>query len=171
MGRGRRVLWAGALLLGVLVAGPAGARPSIGTTPCVDSSGAMDGKGVSWSPTTLWPPNHSLRTVRISWTGDKDAVSPGMIQVAVSQVQDSQGPTRTTTSDPNSAKPVADPGPATTSVRLPATRSGRDGTRVFKIAVTCTESGGIDVPPNPNDLSDTGHAILTVVVPHDMGHR
>src|SRR5260221_11388255 len=52
-----------------------------GSVPCNDGT-------VTWTPTTLWPPNHKMQTITISYSdtdGDGD-----MIGIMVGSISDSQ---------------------------------------------------------------------------------
>src|SRR5438874_9828223 len=116
-----RVLGIAVLTVGAL--SPAGAAPhkssGNGSTPCNDGT-------ITWSPTTLWPPNHKMQTITVNYTdndgdGDSTAVTIGAItddQVAADgseavgsgQPADQQGPDWSGTGNTGTA---TDPGTAT----------------------------------------------------------
>ena len=103
--------------------------------------------GASVSPTTLWPPNHKMVRVTVSYTAGAGA----SCSLAV-------------TSD----EPVTGPGCGNKSpdwvvqdanhVLLRAERCGTGDGRVYTITITCTSSGG------------SNSAAVTVTVPHDQGN-
>ena len=125
---------------------------------------------ITWSPTTLWPPNHKLQTVTITYTGDNDgdtamvgvtnfsdSDAPGGIEVHGSgQPDPQQGPDVV----PGAPGSGPDSGPVTTTAQVRAERSGTGGGRVYTLTVSCTETDG-----------DTGTAAATVTVPHDQGNH
>jgi hypothetical protein len=170
-----RVLGITALALAMVA--PASGAPrknsGSGSTPCNDGT-------VTWSPTTLWPPNHKMQTITINYTdddgdGDMIAVTVGTIshnQASADgseelhgsgQPTDKQGLDWSGTGNTDTAQ---DPGTATTTAQVRAERSGtvKDG-RVYTINVTCSDMGGDD---NENDMQTVP---ITVTVPHDQGHR
>ena len=152
----------------------------------VASIGCNDGT-VTWSPTTLWPPDHKMQTINIAYTdtdndGDTTAIAVGMItdnQAAADgsgELQGSGQPTAQqgldwsgsgnmgTGSDPN--------GPAQTTAQVRAERSGTDKAgRTYTIQVMCTDKGGIDTN-DPNEANIQMSTVdLTVTVPHDQGNN
>ena len=151
-----------------------------GTVACNDGT-------VTYSPTTLWPPNHKMQTIDISYSdtdndGDSTSITVGMItddQAASDgtdelngsgQPTDQQGLDWAGTGNSGSG---SDPDtPATTTAQVRAERSGRDKTgRTYDIQVTCSDSGGVD-PNEPNEaLQEMQTVDLFVTVPHDQGQR
>ena len=104
------------------------------------------------SPRLLWPPNHKLRTVTVSGGVDPNGDPLTTVITGVTQDEPVDG-----LGDGNTA-PDAFLGPAPNQVRLRAERSGLGDGRVYRIAVTVTDSFG---------LSCTG--TVRVGVPHDQG--
>jgi hypothetical protein len=153
------------------LAAPAHASGGTGTTSCVDAMGkAMDGT-VTWSPTTLWPPDHTMQTITISYTDtDHDGDGLGVRVAAITDNQMTGGVEDVGAGEPHladwsgvgNAGSGTDPGSATTTAQVRAERSGPDGSRVYSITVACSESGS---------ETDSGTATLTVTVPHDQGHN
>jgi hypothetical protein len=156
----------GALVATAFAFGPAHAAQPAGGTGS-SSIGCNDGT-IRWSPTTLWPPDHKMKTITISYTdtssdNDTTTITVGMIRdnQTTGGVEDPGAGNPNVvdfTGDGNSAMET-DPGTATTSVQVAAERSGRDGTRIYTIPVTCMDSGSM--------ASQTVN--LTVTVPHDQG--
>ncbi|TML77037.1 MAG: hypothetical protein E6G04_09475 [Actinobacteria bacterium] len=169
-----RVVGIAVLTVGVLA--PAVAAPhkssGSGSTPCNDGT-------VSWSPTTLWPPNHKMQTITIGYTdNDNDG---DMIGVMVGSIHDNQSSADGSNELNGSGQPTdkqgldwsgsgnmgmsTDPGTATTTAQVRAERSGRDkGGRVYTIAVTCSDMGGSNMEMQMQTVN------ITVTVPHDQGH-
>ena len=164
----------------VAVAGIATAMPAMasGNPHTGTGNGSVkcnDGQ-VNYDPTTLWPPNHQWQTINISYSdtdGDGDSTS-----IAVMGVYDNQ--TTGGVEDPGSGNTGTDwqfdttPGmgsdggsDAATSVQVRAERSGRDGSRVYDIKVTCTDMGGSD----SSEMGGESQTVdLFVTVPHDQGN-
>jgi hypothetical protein len=136
--------------------------------PCGDGT-------ITYSPVTLWPPNHKMKTIDISFaesetTSDSDTL--GLQVTAISSNEDAQdaagncGPEKAA-GDDWSFDPTPVVGPTgndtvtvSTSVQVAAERCGGDKTgRVYTISVTCTDEGGTDSVP------------LTVTVAHDHGKK
>jgi hypothetical protein len=127
------------------------ARVSGGT----GSVGCTDGT-LTWSPKTLWPPNHKLRTVRISYADAQPSHSVGMRVNSISSDQGTNNFEPDFTGVGNSD--TASESPVTTSVRLRSERDGGDSTgRVYSISVTCIDF--------TEDQSET--VTIAVTVPHD----
>ncbi len=105
---------------------------------------------VSVSPAMLWPPNHKMKDVTVSYSSTDNC--PGPITCALSVSSD---------------EPVEGLGDGHTSpdwivvnnhlVKLRAERSGTGDGRVYTITIRCTDQHG-----------NTGTATTTVLVPHDM---
>jgi len=149
------------------------------TTQCVDGMGnPMDGV-ITWSPTTLWPPNHKLVPITIT---DLDNDNDGdTVTISVTSISDNQNPggiedpgSGNTGTDWEIGAPgmATDPNPATTTAQVRAERSGTDKfDRVYTINVACTETGGNSAtdPAEAGSMMQMGTATLTVRVPHDQG--
>lgn len=172
-------------VVAALVAGAAAAIPALaapgspqggsGQTQCVDSSGnTMDGT-VTWSPTTIWPPNHKFQTITVNYTdndGDGDNISVSAPAATHNQmtngVEDVGAGNTPVDFVPGATGTATDPGTATTSPQVRSERSGKDGARVYSITVTCSDSNAPD-PSNPNEaMGQMGTATITVTVPHDQ---
>lgn len=148
-----------------------------GSAPCADGT-------VTWTPSTLWAPNHKLQTIDIYYTapadnpalpGDQTTITVGAItddqaaQDGSDELQGSGQPTDKQGLDwagtGNSAS--SDEGsPAHTTAQVRAERSGTDQTgRTYSIQVMCSETNnGVPQP------QDSGTATVTVTVPHDQGN-
>lgn len=105
---------------------------------------------VTVSPATLWPPNHQMVDVTVSYTLPECA-APATCELSVQSnepVNDG--------GDGNTAPDfeVLDP----THVSLRAERAGGGTGRIYSIVVTCTDV-----------LGQTGTATAVVTVPHDQG--
>jgi len=109
--------------------------------------------GVSASPNTLWPPDHRMVAVTVSY--------------AVSDACSRPTPTCALTvasSEPANGLGDGDTAPdwairSATAVDLRAERAGPEHGRVYTITVTCS------------DDSRTSATTTTVTVPHDQGQR
>ena len=149
------------------------------------------------SPDNLWPPNHQMVPVTVTYTdneGDGDTTSVSVTGVTEQDggttnnalvgddLQGSgapgsvQGPDAaqdmktapTMGSDPSGGSPT----PATWTEDLRAERSGTDGHgsgRIYTITVQCTDMGGMDMNDPDEGMMQTGTATLIVTVPHDQG--
>lgn len=108
--------------------------------------------GVSPSRTSLWPPNHKLRTITLSGASDPDGDPVTVSVTGVTQDEPVNGKADGNTS------PDAMLGPGGDRVRLRAERSGRGDGRVYRIAFTASD---------PSGASCSGGR--TVSVPHHRG--
>ena len=162
-----------------VLADPGHPQGGTGTTVCKDANGnTMDG-AVTWSPTTIWPPNHKWQTITVNYT---DTDGDGSQTLTVSAPAGSHNQMTDGVEDPGAGNTQvdfmpgapgthSDPGTATTKPQVRSERSGRDGTRVYTITVNCMHSSEVD-PDNPNEAAgQMGTATITVTVPHDQGHR
>lgn len=158
------------------VASAANRNGGTGSVACNDGT-------VTWTPTTLWPPNHKMATINITYTdsdgdGDSTQVAVGMITdnqiVNGQELQGSgqptaqQGPDFSGTGNTGSGSDGGSP--ATTTAQVRAERSGTDPNgRTYTIQVMCTDSGGVD-PSDPSEANMQMQTVdLTVFVPHDQG--
>jgi hypothetical protein len=99
---------------------------------------------VSASPSVLWPPNHSMRDVALSYTATDNCGGP--VNCTVTSVTSSEPANGT--GDGDTAPDFEIVGP--TLVRLRAERSGNGPGRVYNVTVMCTDgtnasSGGATV--------------------------
>ena len=139
-----------------------------GTAPCGEGT-------VTWSPAVVWPPNHKLVPITISWTenqeptdvlGDQNTLSADSVDTVGTDDKGAGQPTKKQGPDysgvPQTSPAVDDGQPATVTVYVRAERSGTDKAgRTYTINLTC-HSGD-----DPMD----GHAMAVVTVPHDMGNN
>lgn len=181
------VLALAALALGALVMIPAHAASRVGVSGA-GSTTCGDGT-VTWNPTTLWPPNHKMQTVSITYTAPATTPADPQLdttKITVTGIVDNQANTDGTGEAPGSGAPTdvqgldwsgignnassAEGSPATTSVQVRSERSGlfKSG-RTYTITVMCSEStAGAPMSTDPNG---NGMATLNVTVPHDQGHH
>ncbi len=155
--------------------GPSGGTGT-GTVGCNDGT-------VTWSPTTLWPPNHKMQTININYTdndndGDSTSITVGMItdnQAASDGTDETVGSGQPTAQQGldwagtgNSASGT-DPGTDSTTAQVRAERSGTDKSgRTYTIQVTCSDQGGTD-PNDPTESTMQMQTVnLAVSVPHDQ---
>jgi uncharacterized repeat protein (TIGR01451 family) len=110
--------------------------------------------GAAADPSVLWPPNHRMVNVTVSYdVTDNCPLPPGSCTLSVT-----------------SNEPVNGKGDGNTSpdwivlddhhVLLRAERAGDGNGRIYTITITCTDSGG-----------NTSSQSVTVMVPHDRGRR
>lgn len=163
------VLCVGALVAGQAIAIPGARTGGTGNISCGDGT-------VNWSPTTIWPPNHKMKTVTINYVdndndGDHNTITVDAIlhdqadSDGANEVQGSGQPTEQQGLDwagvGNTAS-ADDPATATTTAQVRAERSGTLKTgRTYTITVTCTQTGG--------EENRTETVNLLVKVPHDQG--
>jgi hypothetical protein len=176
----KRLALTSAAVIGIAIAIPASAHPFAshgdGSTSCADGT-------VTWSPTSVWPPNHKMQTVTINYTAPADTPDTSdTTTITVDSVVDDQAGTDGSDELNGSGQPTDQQGldwggignsatsaegqTATTTAQVRAERSGLvQAGRTYTITVSCSEQTGGSVP-NP---VDSGMAMLTVNVPHDMG--
>lgn len=150
----------------LLATGLAGARGGgVGVNECGDGEG---GHTVTWTPTTVWPPNHKYQDVTITYTDSSD--DHQLTLAATSATHDQyDGNGDELNGAGNTDEDVVLPADAATGqgsvsvvVRARGERSGRDKTgRVYTVDYTATSTDGDDEADN--DCSGT----ITVTVPHD----
>ena len=174
-----RLVIAGTLIFAAAATLPAHAASRTsgsGTATCADGT-------VNYSPTTLWPPNHKMQTITISYTAPADL--PGdTTTITVGPIVDSQANADGSGEAPGSGQPTAMQGldwsgtnnsatsaegsTATTSAQVRSERSGTISSgRTYTITVMCSEKDAVGMMSDP---SGQGMAMLTVTVPHDQGH-
>ena len=111
-------------------------------------------------PDILWPPNHGLITVHVTWEA-ADACSPAGVQVRLLSVSSSEpddapgGLDGATTGDIQGA----DLATGDTTLLLRAERDGHSPGRVYTLTYLATDERG-----------NSTRAVATVTVPHDLGH-
>ena len=146
-------------------------KPKSGGTanvPCGDGV-------ITYSPATLWPPNHKMKSIAISFaeseaTSDSDTIGLQINDITSSQqAEDDAGgngcgkPTATQGPDFSfDGKEITGPDttPLTTSVEVRAERCAKVmSARVYTIEVTCSDEGDTDTVP------------LTITVAHHRGRR
>lgn len=174
------VLLLGAAALVVAVVVPAGARGGggSGSSTCMGTVDPSDAGTITWSPSVVWPPNHKLVPVTISWTenssspADSDSNTLTVTGITSTGI-DSTGPgTNGGTGQPSSKQgpdytgvgatdTAADGSPATVTVDVRAERPGTDKAgRTYTIDLKC-QSGN----------EPAGMSMAVVTVPHDMGNN
>ena len=174
------VLVAGVFLLAAIALPAFGTphQPGTGSSPHI-ACGNTDGY-VTYSPTTLWPPNHRDVPITIQYhdtDGDGDSTMVAEALKSNSDVVNGQelngsGPPDSVkgpdyvqgTPGTGSDTGTTETSIATTTPTVRAERSGqsKDG-RTYTLTVTCTDSGGGEYT--------TGMVDITVFVPHDQGHN
>lgn len=163
---------AGLLALTASWASAARSGGSGGPVPC-----GMTDVSLTWSPTTLWPPNHKMQTITINGTdndNDGDTFSITVMSITETPAEGAEGvtgcgqPTAKQGLDwtgvGNSAT-ATDPGTATTNVQVRSERCGANGDRTYDITVMCQDEC------MRGTCMSAGMADLTVTVPHDQGHH
>ena len=166
------VLTAGATALTIAVSVPAGARSGGGTGQSSCMGGLPDDAGtITWSPAVVWPPNHKLVPITISWNEKGEGLDSNTLKVTgiTSTGLDGQGtgsgqPTKKQGPDysgvGNSAT-ATDGSTATVTAYVRAERAGTDKAgRTYTINLSC-QSG--------SEAAGTSTAVVTV--PHDMGNN
>lgn len=156
-----------------------GSAPGTGGTGSV----ACNDGTVTYSPTTVWPPDHQMVTVTINYTdndNDGTAATPETTTVTVGAITDNEmtgGSELVGSGQPNPPQgadwsgtgnmaSATDPGTATTTAQVRAERSGTDPAgRVYTIAVSCADMGGTAAESTSNTVD------LSVTVPHDQGNN
>ncbi|MHB8341742.1 MAG: hypothetical protein ACYDB7_11300 [Mycobacteriales bacterium] len=155
-----------------------GGAPNSGGTGSV----ACNDGTVTYSPVTIWPPNHQMVTVTINYTdsdGDGSATTENTM-LTVGTITDNEivnGQELPGSGQPNppqgadwmgtgNTATATDPGTATTTAQVRAERSGTDpGGRVYTIQVSCADMGGTSAESASQTVD------LTVTVPHDQGNN
>jgi len=146
---------------------------------------------ITWTPTNLWPPNHKLVPISISYVDNDNDGDSTMVAVTGVKETDGSGPALDATvaetvngsgkpgqidAQPDTDHPAtngSDPGtPATYTEDVRAERSGTDGHgsgRVYDLTVQCSDSGGTD-PKDLNEATTEMNSVdIQVTVPHDQG--
>jgi hypothetical protein len=105
---------------------------------------------MSANPSMLWPPNHKMRDVQVTYTStDNCAVVGCTLAVSSNEPQNGLGD-----GDTEHDWEIVSP----TMVRLRAERSGLGNGRIYTITATCSDAAG-----------NTSSQSTVVTVPHDMG--
>ena len=118
---------------------------------------------ITYSPTTLWPPNHKMKTIDISFaetetTSDSDTLALQITDITSNQQSEDdaghngcgkptskQGPDFNFSTDVVSGPPNDDTVTISTSVDVRAERCGKvHSARIYSIEVTCNDEGGTD---------------------------
>jgi uncharacterized repeat protein (TIGR01451 family) len=110
--------------------------------------------GATANPSVLWPPNHRMVNVTVSYdVTDNCPLPPGSCTLSVTSNEPING-----TGDGNTSPDwiILD----AHHVQLRAERAGGGNGRIYTITITCTDSGG-----------NTSSQSVTVMVPHDRGRR
>jgi hypothetical protein len=170
------VVAAGVAAAVAVVAVPAGARHGggSGTSSCMGTTDPSDAGTITWSPAVVWPPNHKMVPITISWTENSsnpldndsntlkvtgittvgaDGPGTGSGQPTAKQGPDFSGVGNSAT--------ASDGSPATVTVYVRAERAGTDmAGRTYTIQLSC-QSG----------MEPGGTSMAVVTVPHDMGNN
>jgi hypothetical protein len=112
------------------------------------------------SPSVLWPANHDLVPIAVSWLA-QDACAGGQVSVVLVSATSSEPDDAAGNDDGATGGDVqgTDPGTADTNVLLRAERQGKGPGRVYTLTYRATDGGG---------NSTTANGVVTV--PHDQGH-
>jgi hypothetical protein len=167
-------------LAGTSVASAAAAGSEGNRTGGTGSVACNDGT-VTYTPTTVWPPNHKMQTVDITYTdtdNDGDSTSITVMMITDNQAASDGSGELNGSGQPTDQQGLdwagignsgsgSDPStPATTTAQVRAERSGTDQSgRIYDIKVTCMDSG--EPPPSMPMTMQT--VDLFVSVPHDQG--
>jgi hypothetical protein len=110
-------------------------------------------------PVILWPPNHDLVPVRVSW-GAGDACNPQGVAVRLVSVTSSEPDDATGNADGATASDVqdADIGAPDTTLMLRAERDARGPGRIYTLTYSAQDASG-----------NATSSLATVTVPHDPG--
>ncbi len=140
------------------------------------------GGTVTWSPTSVWPPNHKMTTVDISYTStNTDNATEDQSRVTVDAITDDQilpdgsemnGSGNTLVDwDGVGNTGVAPKGSAAeTNAQIRVERSGQSQAgRTYTITVTCDDENSSLGQAGTALSDDSTMAQLTVNVPHDQG--
>jgi hypothetical protein len=119
---------------------------------CPPPNKPPDCSSVKVAPTTLWPPDHTLRLVTLTGGTDPDGDPVTLTITGVTQDEPING-----TGDGDSA-PDAAAGPTAASVRLRAERKNNANGRVYRIAFSGSDGAGA-----------TCTGVVTVGVPKTLG--
>lgn len=153
-------------------------RPQGGSdhTFCYDASGNQMHGVVTWSPTTIWPPNHKFQTITVGYN-DTDGTGNETLTVSApaathnqmtNGVEDVGAGNTPVDFVPGAPGTASDPGTAYTFPQVRSERSGKDGDRIYTITVNCSHTSEADLG-NPYEVAgQDGTATITVTVPHDQ---
>lgn len=139
-----------------------------------DSIACGDGT-VTWDPTTIWPPNHKMQTVNISYIGDDDEQydTSSILVDAVTHDQflpngsemNGSGNTDVDVDGVGNNNSGEEGTAILTTAGVRQERSGRNQTgRTYSITVTCSDYSSL--APGVTNQTDT--VTFTVDVPHDQ---
>ena len=133
---------------------------------------------ITYSPTTLWPPNHKMKTIAISFAESETTTDSDTLGLQVTDIENNQQ-TEDDAGGNGCGKPTAKQGPdvvfdstlitgpagddtvpVTTTVQVRAERCAKvQSARIYTINVVCSDEGGTDSVPLP------------VTVAHSRGRR
>ena len=170
-----------------LVLGAAAMVPARAARPITTGSGTCADGTVSYSPSTLWPPNHKMQTITVNYTAPANALDTAQgdtTTITVGMIVDNQANSDGTGEAPGSGQPTAQQGldwsgtgnsatsnegdTATTTFRVRSERSGTIPTgRTYTVTLMCSEHNAAGVM----DPNGSGMTTITVTVPHDQGHN
>jgi hypothetical protein len=168
---------AATLLTGMTLAHAGNGPKGNGTLACANNGTGGSGYTVTWTPTSVFPPNHKYVTGRLTYTSPKT----DNLSLAIGVISHDEMLTDGTEMNGTGNTPVDSTGSGTsvnqdgaTSVSLPfqirAERAGGGTGRTYTIPFTAKASTASSSTPtgglgDENSCSDNA----TVFVPHDMG--
>ena len=152
-----------------------GAKGKPASTANTGSVACNDGT-VTWTPTSIWPPNHKMHTVDIAYSegeNDGDTLAVAVVDIehdqyieGVGELVGSGKPNDGADFVPGAPGTATDNGAdsaAKTNAQVRAERSGtRQEGRTYTISVQCTDSGD-----QSGDEAQNQTVEITVAVPHD----
>jgi hypothetical protein len=111
-------------------------------------------------PSTLWPPNHEMTSVRLRWAVS-DACDPTHVTVQLVSVVSSEPDDAAGNDDGATAGDIqgADLGTPDVALQLRAERNGKMSGRVYTLTYRAVDAGGNATP-----------GLANVTVPRDQGH-
>jgi hypothetical protein len=141
-----------------------------GSFGCGD--GDDSGFELSWTPTSVFPPNHKMVAGSLTYTAPPENSSDnlkltitGILNDEVIDGEEMNGAGNTLVDSDWEAGTDEGTGSVTRSFHIRAERSGRGDGRTYSIKYTATADKAPIGMGTSNDCSGT----VTVVVPHDMG--
>lgn len=168
---------AGVLLL---AAAPGSARPV--RTGGTGGPVACNDGGVTWTPTSVWPPNHKMQTIDIYYDEndeDGDTLTVSVESIGHNQILEdgsemvgSGKPNNGADFTPGGPGTAVDPDAAHTTAQIRAERSGTSKAgRTYTITVRCTDAGHPESEDQEAEEPQTETIQISVHVPHDQGRR
>jgi hypothetical protein len=159
------------ILAGMVMGGVSGARPFDGGTASV----ACGDGTVTVTPAKMWPPNHKMKDVTLTYdeTSADDGDATGLTVTSISNEEEGtekgstlrHGPDDVGEGFTDSGIDTTPSDPATVVIQLRKERLAKpkDG-RTYTIEVECTDGGAVS-----GGEATTDTATITVFVPHSRG--